>query len=190
MKKLLLPLMMGATLVGCAATEEVTLACTFPDAAQTQAPGWVCDEPVAGFALTGVGYAKQSPAGIGFMKEVAANDGRVKMAQAFRTRVAATFRQSVVASGGNGDETTNTLVETAARNVTEQALSGARILQSRTSPSGALYVLVGMSEADYERTMKEALKASQDRDSELWQRFKEDESTKLLEAMLQSTRQL
>ncbi|MBY6186134.1 LPP20 family lipoprotein [Marinobacter hydrocarbonoclasticus] len=190
MKKLLLPLLVGTALTGCASNEEVALACTFPDAAETAAPNWVCDEVVEGYALTGVGYAKQNPAGIGFMKEVAANDGRVKMAQAFRTRVAATFRQSVVAAGSDGDESTETLIEAASRNVTEQALSGARILKSRTSPSGALYVLVGMSEADYERTMKEALKASKSQDGELWQRFKEDEATKLLDAMLDSTRKL
>ncbi|MBY6106789.1 LPP20 family lipoprotein [Ferrimonas balearica] len=190
MKKRLISLLAVATLAGCASNDDVTLACTFPDAAETAAPEWVCDEAVAGYALTGVGYAKQNPAGIGFMKEVAANDGRVKMAQTFRTRIAATFRSSVVASGIDGDDTTNTLIETASRNLTEQTLSGARILKSRTSPTGALYVLVGMSDADYERTMKAALKASKNQDSELWQRFKEDEAAKLLEAMLQTTSQL
>ncbi|GAA4897985.1 LPP20 family lipoprotein [Ferrimonas pelagia] len=189
-KTIFLPIIFSGLLWGCSSNQDTVLQCTFPDAADQAAPAWVCDESLKGYALTGVGFAKQNPAGIGFMKDVASNDARVKMAQAFRTQVAAVFRQSVSVTGSDGDDATETLIESASRNVTEQALSGTRVIKSRTSPSGAMYVLIGMSDADYERTLKNAISVSKTKDSELWQRFKEEKAIESLEALMGRTNKL
>ena len=55
--------------------------CTFPDAPAVAAPGWVCDEPVEGLAVSAVGSADKSGAGINFMKQQASAAARVQLAQ-------------------------------------------------------------------------------------------------------------
>ena len=45
--------------------------CVFPDAPDTEAPGWVCDQPVEGLAVSAVGVAEKSAAGHSFMKNMA-----------------------------------------------------------------------------------------------------------------------
>ena len=55
--------------------------CTYPDAPDQVAPGWICDEPVAGVELSATGYAKKSAAGHSFMKQMAMADARMQLAQ-------------------------------------------------------------------------------------------------------------
>ncbi|SDI59917.1 LPP20 lipoprotein [Ferrimonas sediminum] len=189
--KRILPIMALSLMAGCTSTPEpMTLACTFPDSPQVEAPSWICDEGVDNYALTAVGYAKKSAAGIGFMKDVAASEARVQLSKTFQSRVSAKLNDAAVASNVDASGEVKQLIERVSSSITEQTLSGARIIKSRTSSTGALYVLVGMSGADYERTMRSALAASKDRDAELWQRFKEEKADQVLNALLTSTNKL
>ena len=72
---------MSAFLAGCGGTKEEVADCVFPDAPGTAAPGWVCDEPVEGVEVSAVGSAQKSGAGHSFMKQMAATDARVQLAQ-------------------------------------------------------------------------------------------------------------
>ena len=70
MKTLLKTGALALLLSGCASTDDAekqptAASCVFPDAPTQAAPGWVCDEPVQGYELTSVGFAKKSSAGIG-----------------------------------------------------------------------------------------------------------------------------
>ncbi len=187
MKKFL-PVIAITLVTGCSSTPEpITMACTFPDSPEVEAPTWVCDEGIDNYALTAVGYANKSAAGVGFMKDVASSEARVQLAKTFQSNISAKLNDAVVANNVDASGEVKQLIEKAASSITQQTLSGARIIKSRTSPSGALYVLVGMSNADYQRTMRTALEASKDRDAELWQRFKEEKADKVLNALLVNT---
>ena len=57
--------------------KQAVHSCVFPDAPTTEAPGWICDEPVDGITVSAVGTAAKSAAGHSFMKNMAATDARV-----------------------------------------------------------------------------------------------------------------
>ncbi len=51
------------SLTACVGGEASVPDCTYPDSPQTAAPGWVCDEPVEGLAVSAVGSANKSAIG-------------------------------------------------------------------------------------------------------------------------------
>ena len=63
--KLLGVIALAVMLTACGkddATKEAA-ECVFPDATDASAPGWVCDLPVEGLAVSAVGVAEKSAAG-------------------------------------------------------------------------------------------------------------------------------
>ena len=80
---------MALLLSGCGSDEIKQAApdCVFPDSPATDAPGWVCDEPVEGVEVSAVGVAEKTAAGHSFMKNMAATDARVQLAQSMKVHV-------------------------------------------------------------------------------------------------------
>ncbi|WP_019616513.1 LPP20 family lipoprotein [Psychromonas ossibalaenae] len=176
-------------LAGCASNdvqEQKTMVadCVFPDAPQAAAPLWICDEPIDGFDVTGVGFAQKSAAGAGFMKDVAANDARVKIAQSMQIKVQNMFKQYVGTTGAADSETVDMVMESVTKNVTAQTLMGSKIIKTRVSPNGGLYALVAMDPMAVQDNAKTALKTSMNNDPALWQQFKADKAQQELELMV------
>ena len=163
--------------------------CVFPDAPNTPAPGWICDEPVEGIAVSAVGVAEKSAAGNSFMKNMAATDARVQLAQAMKVQVQNMVKQYAETTGAADTETVDKVNTSVTKQITDQTLVGTRIYKTRTSPNGTLYVLLGMDANATVEAAQKALRTSMNNDRALWQQFKakkgQDELAEAIASMKQ-----
>ncbi len=168
---------LSALLTGCGEEKKQAVPdCVFPDAPGTAAPGWVCDEPVAGVEVSAVGSATKSGAGHDFMKSMAATSARVQLAQSMKVQVRNMVKQYIETTGAADSETVDKVMTSVTKQITNETLVGTKIYKTRTSPSGSLYVLLGMDEASVERATQKAVKTSMKNERALWQQFKAKKS--------------
>lgn len=169
-------------LVACSGKEEkveaptqqpvaIVADCVFPNTEQA-APTWVCDEPVEGLELQAVGIAEKSDAGISYMKDLAAADARGRIASEFRVRVDKMVKSYIGTTGVGDTETVDRAAESVLKTISSETLQGTKVYKSRTGPNGRLYVLVGVNQANLEKSAKQAAKTSMNNDNALWQQFK------------------
>ena len=164
---------MSALLAGCGGKKSNEVAdCVFPDAPGTAAPGWICDQPVEGVEVSAVGSADKSGAGHDFMKSMAATSARVQLAQNLKVQVQNMVKQYIETTGAADSETVDKVLTSVSKQITNETLIGTKIFKTRTSPTGALYVLVGMDASSVEQASKNALKSSMNNERALWQQFK------------------
>lgn len=164
-----------ATLLTACAGDDVKQAapdCVFPDAPETVAPGWICDEPVEGVEVSAVGAAEKSAAGHSFMKNMAATDARVQLAQAMKVHVQNMVKQYAETTGAADSETVDKVNTSVTKQITDQTLAGTKIFKTRVSPNGTLYVLLGMDASAAAQSTQNALRTSMNNDQALWQQFK------------------
>ena len=167
-----------ALLTGCVGGETrpdpVTIVhdCVFPDAPSVPAPGWVCDEPVAGIDVSAVGTAQKSGAGISFMKNMAATDARVQLAQNVKIHISNLVKQFAETTGVADSETVDMVNSSVSKQLTDEDIVGSRIYKTRSSPNGTLYVLVGVDSANAQAITEAALKTSMKNDRAQWQQFR------------------
>ncbi len=162
-------------LTACAGEEAVKQAapdCVFPDAPDAAAPGWICDEPVEGVDVSAVGVAEKSAAGHSFMKNMAATDARVQLAQRMKVHVQNMVKQYAETTGAADTETVDKVNTSVTKQITDETLVGTRIFKTRTSPNGSLYVLLGMDANATAQATQKALRTSMGNDAALWQQFK------------------
>ena len=150
--------------------------CVFPDSPGDSAPGWVCDEPVEGIAISAVGIAEPTKAGISYQKQQAETDGRVRLAQNINTRVHNLIKQYVESTGTGDNETVDRVNSSVTRQLTNQELIGSRLYTTRTSSNGTLYALMGMDQESVSGLVTESLNNSMTNDSALWQKVQADKS--------------
>ena len=166
-------LAVSAALVGCGDKAKEDVAdCVFPDDTGTAAPGWICDEPVEGVEVSAVGSAQKSAAGHSFMKQMAATDARVQLAQRMKVKVQNMIKQYVETTGAADQETVDRAMTSVTKQITNETLVGTKIFKSRNSPNGTLYVLLGMDPASVETMAENAIKTSMKNERALWQQFK------------------
>lgn len=95
--------------------------CEFPDASGEPAPSWVCGAPDPRARFSAVGSAPASKAGANFTRQMATAAARRELAR-------------IIGTGEDGSVAAD--------------LAGTRVIASQTSPSGTVYVLVGVLETD------------------------------------------
>ena len=160
-----------ATVIGCGGKGGVE-DCVFPDAPEVGAPGWVCDQPIEGIDVSAVGSAEKSGAGHDFMKQMAATSARVQLAQRMQVQVRNMIKQYAETTGAATSETVDKVNTSVTKQITNESLVGTKILKTRTSPKGTLYVLIGMDETNVMQSAQDALRTSMNNDQALWQQFK------------------
>ncbi len=165
---------MALLLTACGGSDVKQAApdCVFPDAPGTAAPGWICDEPVEGVEVSAVGVAEKSAAGHSFMKNMAATDARVQLAQSMKVHVQNMVKQYAETTGAADSETVDKVNTSVTKQITDEILVGTKIYKTRTSPKGALYVLLGMDPSTAAQATQNALTTSMGNDKALWQQFK------------------
>lgn len=165
---------MSALLAACGSDEVKQAApdCVFPDEPSASAPGWICDEPVEGVTVAAVGVAEKSAAGHSFMKNMAATDARVQLAQSMKVHVQNMVKQYAETTGAADTETVDKVNTSVTKQITDETLVGTKIYKTRTSPNGSLYVLLGMDASVAATATENALKTSMNNDKALWQQFK------------------
>ncbi|MDH5302161.1 MAG: LPP20 family lipoprotein [Gammaproteobacteria bacterium] len=193
MKKLIaLSLLLGVavTLAGCGGKPvreaDIEPDCVFPNTKEA-APGWVCDEPVAGLEVQAVGVAEATNAGISFQKDMAAADARGRLAEQFKTRVEKMVKKYLGTTGVGVTETVDAAASSTLKTITDQTLQGSKVYKSRTAPDGRLFVLMGLDAAMAERNAASALKTSMGNDQALWQQFQAKKSFDELAAEISKT---
>lgn len=149
--------------------------CVFPNT-HVAAPGWVCDQPVPELALSAVGIAEPSKAGISFMKDIAAADGRGRLAEQVQVQVQKMVKTYLGTTGVGSSETVDAAASSTLKTITSQNLVGSKVYKTRTGPNGRLYVLVGIDETSQAKIVETAVKTSMRNDEALWQQFKAQQS--------------
>ena len=184
-------LAMAALLASCGSdsVKEDVPDCVFPDSPSTGAPGWVCDEPVEGITVSAVGVAEKSAAGHSFMKNMAATDARVQLAQSMKVHVQNMVKQYAETTGAADSETVDKVNTSVTKQITDETLVGTKIFKTRTSPSGVLYVLLGMDGSVAAAATENALKTSMNNDRALWQQFKAQKGQDELAASIANMKQ-
>lgn len=150
---------------------EKVAECVFPGSDKA-APLWVCDAPVEGMSVGAVGSAAKSDAGIAFMKQMAATEARVQLAQNMKVQVQNMIKQYAETTGAGSKETVDRVNTSVTKQITDQTLQGTKILRSIVAPDGAMYVLVGLDEASAQKLTETAVRTSMNNDQAAWQQFK------------------
>ena len=181
-----------ALLLTSCSSDEVKQAaadCVFPDAPGAAAPGWICDEPVEGIPVSAIGVAEKSAAGHSFMKNMAATDARVQLAQSMKVHVQNMVKQYAEVTGAADSETVDKVNTSVTKQITDETLIGTKIVKTRTSPNGTLYVLLGMDPSTAAAATENALKTSMNNDRALWQQFKSKQGQDELAAAIANMKQ-
>lgn len=177
MSKITNVLLMSAIAMGVAACStppakvEKVAECVFPGSDKA-APLWVCDAPVEGMSVGAVGSAAKSDAGPAFMKQMAATDARVQLAQQMKVQVQNMIKQYAETTGAGDKETVDRVNTSVTKQITDQTLQGTKIFRSIVAPDGTMYVLVGLDEAAAQKLTETAVKTSMNNDQAAWQQFK------------------
>ena len=162
---------LALSLTACFGGGPKVAECTFPDAPETLAPGWVCDEPIEGLAVSAVGAADKSAAGINFMKQQAATAARVQLAQMVKVQINNMVKQYAETTGVGDAQTVDMVNTSVSKQITSETLVGTRIFKSTRSPNGSYYVVVGIDEAAAAKITETALKTSMNNEKALWQKL-------------------
>lgn len=199
MKKTLLLASIVASISACSSNQTVEQAqqfatCTFPDAPTSEAPAWVCDVIPTDLEAGAMGYAKKSAAGMGVMRKVAINAARVQLAAQFQTDVNNMFRQAVessVSTSTSEGEMENVMetFESVTKNVVTRSLSNSKLIVSQVSPTGGLYVLVGMDEDAYQSNVNQVIDSASKEES-LWNQFNSEKAAEDLNNALNSLKSM
>ena len=174
----LLSSLLAIALSGCMGGKDaiklnkVPSECVFPDAPNQAAPLWICDAPVEGVAVSAVGSHEKSAAGTSFMKDQAAASARVNLAQQMKVYVTNMVKQYVETTGAASSETVDKVNTSVSKLITAETIVGSRVFRSITSPSGSVYVLVGLDPSVTKEATEKVLKTSMNNDRALWQQFK------------------
>ena len=115
--------------------------CLFPKS-RKRAPNWVCSAHVNGLAVTAVGSAAKSKAGISFVEQMAAADARAHLVQNLRESVQKKIRGGDDAADKVPADSDNTLMT----RITNDSLRDTKIVKSTYGPDGTRYVMVGLDE--------------------------------------------
>ena len=182
---------LAVMLTACGKDDSIMEAqdCVFPDAPDTEAPAWVCDQPVEGLVVSAVGTAEKSAAGHSFMKNMAATDARVQLAQRMQVQVQNMVKQYAETTGAADSETVDKVNTSVTKQITDQSLMGTKIYKTITSPNGNLYVLLGMDDTAVAQATQNALRTSMGNDAALWQQFKAQKAQDELAAAISEMKQ-
>jgi hypothetical protein len=148
------------------------------------APRWTCIPEVEGY-YAGVGVAEKSAAGIAHMRRVALMNGRSDLAQQIETKVKDKMEGFTRATGNGSAETVDKVTTAVTKQVAKVDLKGSKAMDMWNAPSGAIYMLVTVPEANVNEAVKNAYKKAVDssfnNDNALWQQFKSKQALESLD---------
>ncbi|WP_127026065.1 LPP20 family lipoprotein [Rheinheimera mangrovi] len=174
MKLKLCTLVLSTLFSGCASTTEKINYdhCMFPDAPKKSAPGWICDQPVEGLYMQAVGYSAKLASGPGMMKDIAAAEARNQLATSFSTDVASKLTRVTSEKLAGPQSASTDTIERIQKNVSAMEIVNSKIYRTQYSPSGNMYVLIGIDAKAYEQNINKLLNQSVDTENpELYRKF-------------------
>ncbi|NRQ43200.1 LPP20 family lipoprotein [Rheinheimera sp. YQF-2] len=161
-------------LSACASTDKKISydSCTYPDAPTTNAPSWICDQPAEGVVMQAVGYSAKLASGPGMMKDVAEAEARNRLAASFSSDVKARLSRVTDEQLTNQQALSTDTIQRIQKSVTAMELVFSRTYRTQISPTGGLYVLVGINDAAYKENLDKLLSQTVDQENpELYRKF-------------------
>jgi len=144
------------------------------------APKWTCI-PEYGDTYAGLGIAEKSAAGMDHMRRVALANGRSDLAQQIQSKVKDKITIYTGTTGVAKSETVDKSIETITKQVAKVDLVGSKSVDLWTAPSGAIYMLVSVSQKSANEQIKGNIRTSFKNDEALWQQFKAKNALEELE---------
>ena len=144
------------------------------------APKWTCIPKVDG-TYAGVGISEKSNAGVAHMRRVALANGRSNLAQQIQTQVKDKVEVFTRATGNGKKEVIDAVSTSVTKQVAKVDLQGSRAVEQWNAPSGAMYLLVTVSESLINTEVQKAVKSSFKNDDALWQQFRSEQALKSLD---------
>lgn len=135
------------------------------------APKWTCIAEVAD-NYAGVGIAQKSAAGMAHMRRVALANGRSDLAGQIKSQIQDKITIYSGTTGVGSGETVDQSVEAVTKQLAKVDLADSKAIDTWTSPSGALYLLVAVSKKSANVQIQDNIKTSYQNDRALWQQFK------------------
>ncbi len=164
-------------LAGCGAStptlDEVRAVseCYYPDTVDVEGPAWVCDGPVDGVALKAVGVAEPTQAGFAFQRRIAQNNAQIEIAVRVRSRVRDIIRQYTEQIGNVPEEQTNAVITVTTQTITDVTLQQVELFASIKSPNNYFYVLMGITDDNFNAFLDTALRSSIQQNADDWGAF-------------------
>lgn len=144
------------------------------------APSWTCI-PKAEGAYAGLGIAEKSAAGAAHMRRVALANGRSDLAQQIQTQVKDKVEVFTRATGNGNAEVVDAVSTAVTKQVAKVDLQGSKAIEQWNAPSGAMYLLISVSQDQVNNEVKKAVKSSFKNDDALWQQFQSQQALESLE---------
>jgi len=148
------------------------------------APRWTCIPEVPGF-YAGVGVAEKSAAGIAHMRRVALMNGRSDLAQQIESKIKDKMEGFTRATGNGSAETVDKVTTAVTKQVAKVDLKDSKAVDMWNAPSGALYMLVTVPQANVNKKVKKVYKKTVDssfqNDNALWQQFQSKQALENLD---------
>ena len=144
------------------------------------APSWTC-MPMADGAYAGVGIAEKSGAGMSHMRRVALANGRSDLAQQIKSQIKDKVETFTRVTGVGAGESVDSVTTAVSKQIAKVDLEGSKGVNVWTAPSGALYMLVTVSEKKANEEIKQNIQSSYKNDSALWQQFQSKNALEGLE---------
>lgn len=189
-------LLQGLVITGCSQKTALNYdECNYPDSPSDTAPGWVCEQPVKGLEIQGVGYSRKLLSGPGMMTDVATTEARNRLAAEFSQQVEGRLERLTRDDQGNqqtkgkAESTLNSrdVVERIQKTLTSMTLTHSKIYRTQISPAGGMYVLVGLDKQHYDENIDQLVKNSlNNQDSpQLYQQFLKSQTDESLDKVRQ-----
>lgn len=148
------------------------------------APRWTCIPEVPGY-YAGVGVAEKSAAGIAHMRRVALMNGRSDLAQQIESKIKDKMEGFTRATGNGSAETVDKVTTAVTKQVAKVDLKDSKAIDMWNAPSGAIYMLVTVPQAnvnkEVKKVYKETVNSSFKNDNALWQQFQSKQALENLD---------
>ncbi|GEA51459.1 hypothetical protein VIN01S_22630 [Vibrio inusitatus NBRC 102082] len=149
MKRILGLALIASALTACSSTEEVAKAdCAFPD--KSEAPSWYCEKATStaqpSYFYLGSSSLKAEPS---TQERLAVANATVKLSQELDSSITSLVNEREQINTSAGVSVSKKFVEISSTLMTDTKLTGVRQYESAVDESGQIWVLVGISQADY-----------------------------------------
>ena len=148
------------------------------------APKWTCIPDVEGY-YSGVGVAEKSLAGVAHMRRVALMNGRSDLAQQIESKIKDKVEGFTRATGNGSAETVDKVTTAVTKQVAQVDLKDSKAVDMWNAPSGAIYMLVTVPQANINKEVKKAYKSTVNssfkNDNALWQQFQSKQALESLD---------
>ena len=135
------------------------------------APEWTCNPYLEG-SIVALGIAQKNAGNdLGMQRAEAVAEGRDALANQLSVKVSTLFKSFKATTGSGTDATFDKSTSKVSKQLASETLQGSRAVKTWKSKTGAMYTLVGISNAPVKKAIENAVKTSYKNDQAMYQKF-------------------